>query len=49
MSEAFDFGYNSYITEKKKYPYRGKEKECRMKGTMTEPSEEQKNVDRQEV
>lgn len=42
MSEAFEFAQTSYITERKKYPYRGKGKECRMHGSMTEPTEEQK-------
>lgn len=40
MDEAFQFAKTNFITERKKYPYRGKAQECRLKGTADEPEKE---------
>jgi hypothetical protein len=35
--EALEFAKNSYIAIKRNYPYRGKNKNCRMYGSYVEP------------
>ena len=41
VEEAFDFAKDNLVTERKKYPYRGKGNDCRLKGVKdAEPVKE---------
>lgn len=42
--EGLDFAKQNYVNERKKYPYRGKELECRQKGMDTVPKKESRNI-----
>ena len=44
VQEAFDFAKDHYITERKKYPYRGKNLQCRLKGKKDVDPKKEENV-----